>query len=203
MIWFYSGTPGSGKSLNSARAIYFNLFKYKRNVIANFPINMEVYDSKKNKGNFTYVSNLDISANYLIQYAKENHVPGVESQTLVVIDEASIIFNSRNWQDKGRMKWLELFAQHRKYGFNFIIISQFADQIDKQIRQQFEYEFVHRKWNNYGFMRMFPVKLFLVIEKSYQIKMKNTSNTFFYSKKYAKLYDTFYDFSEVEKTPTS
>lgn len=196
MIYFYCGTPGSGKSLNSAKAIYYNLFKYKRDVIANFPINMEIYNSKKNKGKFTHVSNKELNAKYLLDYFKKNLEPGKEGQCLVVIDEASIIFNSRSWNSSGRMDWLELFAQHRKYGFNFIIISQFAEQIDKQIRNLFETNFIHRKLNNYGFLRALPFSLFICVETSAQIKMKNSSNLFLYNKKYAKLYDTFYDFTE-------
>lgn len=199
MIWFYSGTPGSGKSLNSARAIYYNLFKYKIDVIANFPINEEVYNKKKKKANFDYIPNEELNAEGLMALSKERGYYGKESQCLVVIDEASIIFNSRDWNSKGRKEWLKLFNLHRKFGFNFIIISQFSGQIDKQIRQVFEYELIHRKYNNYGFMRFFPINLFLVIEKSAQFKMKNSVNTFLYSKKYAKLYDTFHDFEENQK----
>ena len=41
MIYLYSGTPGSGKSLHMARDIMFKL-RRGQNVIANFPINMEL-----------------------------------------------------------------------------------------------------------------------------------------------------------------
>ena len=205
MIWFYSGTPGSGKSLNSARAIYYNLFKYKRDVIANFDINKDVYDKKKKKGAFTFISNRDLSAEKLINLSIERgyYQNKKEGQCLVVIDEASIIFNSRNWNSKGRMEWLDFFVHHRKYGYNIIMISQFSGQIDKQIREVFEYEFVHRKLTNYGFMRLLPFNVFMVIERAAKFKMKNNTSTFLYSKKYANLYDTYHTFSEIEISPTS
>ena len=203
MIKFYSGTPGSGKSLNSARAIYNNLFIYKSDVIANFPINEEVYNKKKKKGRFDCIPNNQLSAKVLMDISYERGYFGKESQCLVVIDEASLIFNSRNWNSPGRMDWLELFNLHRKFGYDFIIISQFSGQIDKQIRQVFEYEIIHRKYNNYGFMRYFPINLFLVIERSAQFKMKNSVSTFLYSKKHAKLYDTFHDFRENQKLTNS
>ena len=38
MIYFYTGTPGSGKSLHMASEIYEAMYKGK-NVIANFEIN--------------------------------------------------------------------------------------------------------------------------------------------------------------------
>ena len=47
MIYFYSGTPGSGKSLHVAKDIYTKLFINKGNVIANFDINRQVYNKKK------------------------------------------------------------------------------------------------------------------------------------------------------------
>ena len=50
MIYFYSGTPGSGKSLHCARDIYNKLFIKKENVIANFPINEKILAKKKKKG---------------------------------------------------------------------------------------------------------------------------------------------------------
>ena len=52
MIYFYSGTPGSGKSLHCARDIYNKLFIKKENVIANFPINEQMLNKKKKKGKF-------------------------------------------------------------------------------------------------------------------------------------------------------
>ena len=41
MIYFYSGTPGSGKSLNVARDIYQKLVYRKQNVITNMQINFD------------------------------------------------------------------------------------------------------------------------------------------------------------------
>lgn len=59
MIYFYTGTPGSGKSLHMASVIYDSICRGK-NVIANFEIN-EDYFSKKRRpeklGKFVYVNN--------------------------------------------------------------------------------------------------------------------------------------------------
>ena len=53
---------------------------------------------------------------------------------MIVIDEAQCIFNSRDWNGKGivhsalkkqpdsRMDWIKFFSQHRKFGFNVILI---------------------------------------------------------------------------------
>lgn len=61
MIYFYTGTPGSGKSLHMASEIYDALWKGK-NVIANFEINDHYFDNAKHPeklGKFIYVSNTD------------------------------------------------------------------------------------------------------------------------------------------------
>lgn len=45
MIYLYSGTPGSGKSLHQASDIYYDL-KYNRPVITNYPININIFKKK-------------------------------------------------------------------------------------------------------------------------------------------------------------
>ena len=46
MIYLYSGTPGSGKSLYATYEI-LRLLKAKKGVIANFPINLGYFRKKK------------------------------------------------------------------------------------------------------------------------------------------------------------
>ena len=94
MITFFSGTPGSGKSLHTAMVIYNNLFKKKNNVICNFDINQDIYNSKKKKGKFEYITNLELDVEYLKNFALENHKTQKEGQTLLIIDECQLLFNS-------------------------------------------------------------------------------------------------------------
>ncbi|MBO5472206.1 MAG: hypothetical protein J6A08_00210 [Lachnospiraceae bacterium] len=59
MIYFYTGTPGSGKSLHMAAEIYDAVWRGK-NVIANFPINESYFAKAKHPeklGRFIYVPN--------------------------------------------------------------------------------------------------------------------------------------------------
>lgn len=196
MIYFYSGTPGSGKSLHVAKDIYTKLFIKKQDVIANFDINREIYNKKKKKGKFTYISNNELIPEFLYQYAKENHVLGKESQTLVIIDECQILFNPRSWQQNGRIEWINFFTQHRKWGYNFILISQFDRLVDRQIRSLFEYEIKHRKVNNFKGAKLIPISTFVAVEYWYGVKERVGSEFFTYSNKYGKLYDTFKNFEE-------
>lgn len=189
MIYLYSGTPGSGKSYHAAADIYYRLKrKGSRNrVIANFPVNT---DNKR----FRYVDNSELNVKYLFSYARLHHSPGIEGQTLVVIDEAQIIFNSRSWQSDGssRMEWIKFFTQHRKLGFDFILIAQNDRMIDRQIRCLIEYEISHMKMGNY--FRFLPFTVFLAVNHWYGQKMKLAHEMILYRKKIAKLYDTYMTF---------
>ena len=194
MIYFYSGTPGSGKSLHVAKDIDTRLLNGS-NVIANFEINLDIYKNKKKKiGEFLYIPNHELTPEFFYQYAKENHVKGKEGQTLVVIDECQILFNPRAWNDKYRINWIEFFTLHRHYGYNFILVSQFDRLVDRQIRSLFEYEVKHRKINNFKYGKFIPISTFMAIEYWYGVKEKIGHETFVYKKKYGKLYDTFKNF---------
>lgn len=194
MINLYTGTPGSGKSLHAAKDIYYRLL-LKRNVIATFDINTDFIskNGKKKIGDFTYVDIYALSVDFFKSYAFENHKPNKESQTLVFIDECQLIFNSRLFNNRDRMGWIQFFTQHRKYGFDFILITQFDRLIDRQIRCLVEFEYKHLKMNHNGFIGMLlPVSLFAVKKYWYCIKEFIEGTAFFYDKKIAKIYDTYF-----------
>lgn len=197
MIYLYSGTPGSGKSYYAVVDIVKKLGRRDKNrVIANFPL-----AGKKITDRFEYWDNSDITISRLTAYAREHHKLGVEGQCLIVIDEAQCIFNSRDWNGKGivhsalkkqpdsRMDWIKFFSQHRKFGFNVILIAQSDKMLDKQIRSLIEYDVKHIKMNN-GFFFFLPTS-FLAVEKWYGQRMKLGSQVIWYHKRIAALYDSY------------
>lgn len=199
MIYFYSGTPGSGKSLHVAKDIWFKLFLKKQNVIANFPINEQLYDSKKNKGSFLYVDTFQMTPQFFVDYSEKNHIKGKEGQTLVIIDECQLLYNPRAWNDKYRISWIEFFTQHRKFGYNFILISPFDRLIDRQIRSLFEYEVKHRKVNNFKIAKILPISVFCFVNYWYGVNERIDCEFFIYRKKYASLYDSYRNFSSTKE----
>lgn len=134
MIMLYSGTPGSGKSLHTARDIRDSLGPKRRPVIANFDVNP---GTRGYRERFIYKPNNDLTPDFLIKFAtdywKGRKVK--EDDILLVIDEAQLVFNSRTWQDKGasskRMDWIEFFSQHRHFGYKVVLIAQFDRMIDR------------------------------------------------------------------------
>lgn len=149
MIYLYSGTPGSGKSLHMAQDIYWSI-KNGHPVIANFDI--DVYKIKNPKGQFIYLDNMNITPELLIKFSKvyfHDH-KFKEGYIRLYLDEAQLLFNAREWNKYGRKEWLSFFTQHRKYGYDVYLVAQFDKMIDKQIRSLIEYEYIHRKIKNFG-----------------------------------------------------
>ena len=92
MIYLYSGTPGSGKSLHVAERLY-HLLRAGRPVVCNFDINLNRIPPKRREL-FHYKSNLEITPEYLIQFSQE-HFKGKrvkESSLLLIVDECQLMF---------------------------------------------------------------------------------------------------------------
>lgn len=206
MITLYSGTPGSGKSLHIAQRIYYSL-RRGRPVICNFDINLEKVRKKKSKDlPFVYMDNLKMSPENLVKVSnfwfEGRRIK--EDEILIVIDECQIIFNSREWHKQGRSDWLSFFTQHRKYGFEIVLIAQFDGMIDRQIRSLIEYEFIHRKVSNFGIvgkvMSAWALgKLFCAVKMWYPLNERIGSEFFIASKKYYSIYDSYGFFEDPEK----
>ena len=128
----YSGTPGSYKSFH---AVQFSLrwLRTGGNLITNFPLNYMHKLKKEPSGIYQCVDNFTLTVPYLMEFAKNYHHKSVHAQTLVVIDEASIKFNSRDFNMADRMQWINFFANHRHFNFNVILITQQDKMLDKQI----------------------------------------------------------------------
>ncbi len=198
-ITVYTGTPGSGKSFHAAKDIIHRL-KGKGGLICNFPLNEDKL--KNTKCRFDYWDNSEITPERLVDYAQKNHKIGKEGQTLIVIDEAQILFNSRDFGRKDRASWITFFSQHRKLGYNVILITQSDRMLDRQIRCLLEEEVRHRKLNNYGLggmiLGLFSVSTwFIAINYWYGGNgVKIGSTMIRYSKKISKIYDSYRMFSD-------
>lgn len=195
MVEMYNGTPGSGKSLHAAEKIYFSL-KMGRPVIANFEI--DVNKIKGRKAEFTYIDNEHLNVEFLKRYAI-NYWKGKrvkEDSIVLIIDEAQLLFNCREWAKNGRAEWTSFFTQHRKLGYKIILVCQFDAMLDKQIRSLVEYQYVHRKVSNFGaFGKVLNVLsfggLFVAVQVWYPLGEKIGNEFYKAKKRYYSLYDTY------------
>ena len=202
MIYLYSGTPGSGKSLHAASDIYWRL-KTQRPVIANFEIKTEKF---KKQVPFVYKENNELTVDYVKQYAVNYYETNKfkEGALYLFIDEAQRLFNCRDYNTPGRREWLDFFSLHRHYGYNIILMSQSDRMLDRQIRYLIENEYVHKKCSNFGkygfFIKLFALgDIFVAIERHYQSRGVKLGQQFFRAhKKYTDLYDSFKKFEDFE-----
>ena len=152
MIELYSGTPGSGKSLHVAKIIRERLRMYNCVIIGNFYVNQNTV--KKRKGTYIYVDNSRLYPERLIKfairYARHKGRRLKEDELYLFIDEAQLLFNSRDWQLIKTSGWVSFYSQHRKLGFYIGLIAQFDRMLDRQIRSLVENEIKHRKVSRAG-----------------------------------------------------
>lgn len=182
-ISLYTGFVGSGKSY-AATAYGCRIADAPMGdgwIVANFPIKPKQKKipgirfkksfpfvqpfNRFNDPRWIYKDNSELTVKYLVAKSHEMGWYGHESSAVLIFDEASIPFNSREWQGKkngeGRMDWIKFLSQSRKFGYDVIFITQDGRMLDRQIRSLCEFEVVHRKLNGHGLF-MFMPKFFTV-----------------------------------------
>ncbi len=206
MIELYSGTPGSGKSLHTAKEIRSRLRMHKRVIIGNFYVDTKAI--KRCRGTYLFVANDRLLPERLLMFSRKlsGHLGRrlKEGEILLIIDEAQLLFNSREWQHIGRNGWLSFFSQHRHYGYDIILAAQFDRMLDRQIRSLIEYEHVHRKVSRFGYAGFFiglltNDNLYAAVKCWYPIKERVEANFFFGGRKLFAIYDSYNHFESPER----
>lgn len=203
MVTLYTGTPGSGKSLHLITVI-LRALSWGRDVICNFPIKFTEEEIKKGYDKrFYFMTNEQITVNSLLEFAIDHDYfeKKKESQCICVIDEAGGRYNPRDYNNKDRAEWIDYFSQHRKTGFDFILVAQQDRMIDRQIRGFIETEKKHRKVNNYGFFWLLPFPVFVCVEHWYTAKQRVGAEFFRYRKKIGDRYDSMKMFEGFKLSP--
>lgn len=186
MIELYLGSVGSGKTYHAVQRGLYNISgipdKY---TIANFPIKID-FDTRDykwwqpvrkirqylhnkkmeiHKRRWIYLDNDEMTVDKLIEISIKYKFIGKESSALLIIDEAGIKFNSRDWNIKPneRKKWIKFFSQCRKFGYDVVLVAQDERMIDRQIRAAAEYKVMHRMANRFSFFKLLPFKLFFYV----------------------------------------
>ena len=206
MIFLYSGTPGSGKSLHQASDFWYG-FKYREELfITNYTLNYKLVGNKF-KGGYLYLDNLNLTPENLRKIADnwwQDH-KFREGGIKLYVDEAQMLFNARSWDAKDRKGWNDFFQVHRHYGYDIYLIAQFDRMLDRQIRSLIEYEVIHRKVSNFGLKGkilslVMGGNMFVAIKMWYPLKERVSSEFFRYRKKFSNLYDSYKRFDVEEET---
>lgn len=207
MIEMYTGFVGSGKSYHATRrgVTIADAPAGKRWVVANFPIKPKrtlrsklpwighKFKKQENSPRWIYRENDELTVEWLIQTSHEKGWYGNESQCLLLIDEAGILFNSRDWNVKPeeRKGWIKFLSQSRKFGYDVVFIVQDARMLDRQIRSLSEYEVQHKKMNNWALFKLFPVTMFACVKFWNGLRnVRGSLEMCIYNKGVADRYDT-------------
>lgn len=191
MISIYEGSVGSGKSYHALLEGLKKCTSLRSNrwVIANFPLK-EQFCKPKEIERWHFWD--DITPEKLILFAIEKEFAGIEGACLLIIDEAGILFNSRDWMIKSgdRKKWVSFFSQSRKFGYDVILVAQSDRMIDRQIRDLAEYVVRHFNMRMYWFLSWLPFRLHMAVFRWYGTRIKGTMDPFIVRKGVYKKYDT-------------
>jgi len=173
----------------------------KRYVIANFPIKQKkkmfsfLRKKKFNDPRWIFKDNEELTPEFLIKQSIEmGWNKNKNTSCTVIFDEASIPFNSRNWNAKDRLDWIKFLTQSRKFGYDFIFITQDGKMLDKQIRALCEYEVQFKKLNNmiyFKWLSLLGLTLFASIAFwNGMASRRGSLRLYVYRKKVADRYDT-------------
>lgn len=202
-IEFLAGTPGSGKSYHALEMIIDFLDKGKH-VIANFPLNFTERMKKNGYADrFMYIPDEFLMGEngmaMLWKISKEEIEDGKprffqrgEDICLVVIDECGNYYPSDESTSPVQKMWKLFLRQHRKMGYQFALISQGMEDINRTIKSLVEYEISHRKGNRVAPFKWLPWTLFFYVRywRSDRKRQLLGSESSIYVKRFAALYDT-------------
>jgi len=119
-----------------------------------------------------------------------------EGRALMVLDEAHRWMNSRMWNAQGtnRQQVIDWMTAHRHYGFDVVLLTQYVDMIDKQVRHLIEYRTRVRnlKRERIAGVRVFPFNFFVAVTELEGSKAKRRQKTDFYllNRRIRGMYDT-------------
>lgn len=197
MISMYSGTIGSGKSYHALEDIIEKLAK-GFHVIANFPLTFSEGQIRRGMADrFLYLDDrylMDVNGIRMLMDTSRRQgwdIREEEGLCLVVIDEATNFFAREDNSKPEQRLWRSFFTQSRKFGFDFILIVQDDNSINKTIGKCIEYDVKHRKANNifpFSILSLFKITIFfhLTYWKQQRIRLKSSSTIFV--KRLSKMY---------------
>lgn len=138
MIRAITGLPGSGKSYYVASATV-NAVKDGKKVLTNMELSLPALSAASGSayvdGEVVGLRQLHRGEDFTRFYCADG-----EGSALLVLDESASYFNARQWKDDDRQNQMVFFQQHRKLGFDVLLVAQRLAFIDKQVRELVEFE---------------------------------------------------------------
>lgn len=133
-----TGKKGAGKGLFSTGLIRDALRDGKR-VASNMDIHLDALFQPLNKSTYTRIPDRPTIDDFIAIGRGQDGILE-DDNGIIVLDEVSTFFGSRQFGDKSRQPMLDWLVHSRKYGWDVYYVMQGLAQADKQIRDtQIEY----------------------------------------------------------------
>jgi len=146
VIYFITGTPGSGKSLCAVGRIRDYLAQ-GRPVATNMDIFPEKLLPRQHRGTVYRLPDFPTAAD-IQALPKVCDARQVKKFGALVLDECGMFLSSREWNAPGRKEFVDWLRMVRRWGYDVFIIVQDEESVDKQVRQALlEMRVVCRNWD--------------------------------------------------------
>lgn len=131
-VYFIQGHLGSGKSIQAVGRLKAYA-QQKRRIAGNIDLDLvNLYESKKSKG--TYIRIPDVpTVEDLKMIGLGSDSRAEDKFGALVLDEGAVLFNARDWNQKGRREIVNWFVHARKLRWDVFIIIQDVEALDSQI----------------------------------------------------------------------
>ena len=142
-----TGRFGSGKSLYAVELAIFYAERTRKPIVFNFAVNIRALRDYARAMGFSWVAN-HAEIHVVELFGDINRVWSYRN-SVAVVDELGIFANARAWGSLPK-EFLRNLVQVRKLDIHLILIFQYIDQVDKQIRQNIQHWIMCRSSSVYS-----------------------------------------------------
>jgi len=166
-----SGLPGTGKSLTGVKRFVLPALKKHRKVYTNIDglslLRVSLYLGM----DYNDVEKLLVHTD---KFNTDMLINGVDANSLVVIDEAQVFWNNRNYASEENKRLLPFLQKHRHYGLDIVFLTQNIDQLDIGIRRLCHVHYRLLRLTNAGLNKVIKVNVYPDAMGSEQFKPIST-----------------------------
>lgn len=137
-IYAVAGEIGSGKSLFQLKFALQMANEKEKQLVFNFPVNRPAIKKYAEHMGYKWILRLLEYGGISEFHAPKNLQVLMKYNSVVCIDEAGVLLNSRCWKDTPKAFLADL-CQSRKMATDLIWAAQFAEQVDSQMRMLTQY----------------------------------------------------------------